>query len=427
MLCDDTENRLVALEKYQKSVSDADNAINEVANQPKDSGKEVVLQKLSLVKGPIEEKLTRAKNSASDLNTVFDGCTEELTRQQMAALVDRAENLKKELTEELTHLDYNEAKMQDFCKQISDLKKESSRLSTDFEELGQPARDLESLNSQLVKIEDFLNDVGKERSNLDKLRCDLDGFEHFGNLSEKESARSEIDSLNSSLDSLADRGRDRRSEIGSLRENLQELLSDIDQTRGEVEELMVSPVLQQAVSSDIAELRQQQNDMKAFKTSLQPLSDRVEKLKGYGNELVKTASPGTDVSKLELEVDKLGSTWNELKMRMAGKEQKLDASLMGLGNYKDALNALVGWLEDTEDVVNSQKHPSQDYKVVRAQLQEQKLLLKMIDDKRPSVDSVLSSAEQVRSLTDDPHEQNQLHNETEDVANRYSLNIVLCL
>lgn len=47
--------------------------------------------------------------------------------------------------------------------------------------------------------------------------------------------------------------------------------------------------------------------------------------------------------------------------------------LLQSGKFAEALAGLEKWLADTEDMVNNQKPPSADYKVVKAQLQEQKV------------------------------------------------------
>ncbi len=46
---------------------------------------------------------------------------------------------------------------------------------------------------------------------------------------------------------------------------------------------------------------------------------------------------------------------------------------------------MMGWLGDTEGMVAAQKPPSTDYKVVKAQVAEQKFLQRMIDDRAGSV------------------------------------------
>ena len=67
------------------------------------------------------------------------------------------------------------------------------------------------------------------------------------------------------------------------------------------------------------------------------------------------------------------------------QERKLDTALLQSGKFKDALVSLMDWLGETEDMVASQKAPSIDYKVVKAQVAEQKFLQRMLDDRAGSV------------------------------------------
>jgi len=59
------------------------------------------------------------------------------------------------------------------------------------------------------------------------------------------------------------------------------------------------------------------------------------------------------------------------------REHNLDNALLQAGKFNDALDSLLSWLKETEDMVQNQKSPSTDYKVVKAQLQEQKVSILM--------------------------------------------------
>lgn len=60
---------------------------------------------------------------------------------------------------------------------------------------------------------------------------------------------------------------------------------------------------------------------------------------------------------------------------MNERDRKLDVGLLQSGKFQEALAGLAKWLTDTEEMVANQKPPSADYKVVKAQLQEQKVLI----------------------------------------------------
>jgi len=58
---------------------------------------------------------------------------------------------------------------------------------------------------------------------------------------------------------------------------------------------------------------------------------------------------------------------------MNERDRRLDVGLLQSGKFQEALDGLAKWLTDTEEMVANQKPPSADYKVVKAQLQEQKV------------------------------------------------------
>lgn len=58
---------------------------------------------------------------------------------------------------------------------------------------------------------------------------------------------------------------------------------------------------------------------------------------------------------------------------MNERDRKLDVGLLQSGKFQEALEGLSKWLSDTEEMVANQRPPSADYKVVKAQLQEQKV------------------------------------------------------
>lgn len=55
------------------------------------------------------------------------------------------------------------------------------------------------------------------------------------------------------------------------------------------------------------------------------------------------------------------------------RDRKLDTALLQTGKFKDALLSIMDWLGETEEMVTNQKPPSVEYKVTKAQMQEQKV------------------------------------------------------
>lgn len=60
-------------------------------------------------------------------------------------------------------------------------------------------------------------------------------------------------------------------------------------------------------------------------------------------------------------------------LQIAERSAQLHEALLHCGRFQDALESLLNWLTDTEELVANQKPPSAEFKVVKAQIQEQKV------------------------------------------------------
>ncbi|XP_060776821.1 microtubule-actin cross-linking factor 1, isoforms 6/7 [Neoarius graeffei] len=58
-------------------------------------------------------------------------------------------------------------------------------------------------------------------------------------------------------------------------------------------------------------------------------------------------------------------------------------------NFKQNLQTLLTWVCEIEELMANQKPPSSEYKVVKAQLQEQKLLQRLLEDRRSSMETMM--------------------------------------
>ncbi|KAL2084634.1 hypothetical protein ACEWY4_020152 [Coilia grayii] len=58
--------------------------------------------------------------------------------------------------------------------------------------------------------------------------------------------------------------------------------------------------------------------------------------------------------------------------------------------FQQNLDALLTWVSEIEELTANQKPPSSEFKVVKAQLQEQKLLQRLLEDRKPSMEMMMS-------------------------------------
>lgn len=97
----------------------------------------------------------------------------------------------------------------------------------------------------------------------------------------------------------------------------------------------------------------------------------------------------------------------------------MDAALIQSGKFQEALDGLAKWLTDTEEMVANQKPPSADYKVVKAQLQEQKFLKKMLTDRQTSMQDLFQTGSEIAKEAD-PAERKAIEKQLKNLIGRFN-------
>jgi len=85
---------------------------------------------------------------------------------------------------------------------------------------------------------------------------------------------------------------------------------------------------------------------------------------------------------------------------VAQRAAQLQEALLHCGRFQDALESLLSWMVDTEELMANQKPPSAEFKVVKAQIQEQKLLQRLLDDRRSTVDVIKREGEKIAAAAE---------------------------
>ncbi|CAG2058638.1 unnamed protein product, partial [Timema podura] len=174
-----------------------------------------------------------------------------------------------------------------------------------------------------------------------------------------------------------------------------------------------------AVSSEVEGIKTQQQDFRSFeKTHIEPLSHQIEGCNRLGQGLIQSAAGGVNTASLEKDLEKMNDKWNDLKGRLNERGRKLDVGLLQSGKFQEALDGLAKWLADTEEMVANQKPPSADYKVVKAQLQEQKFLKKMLLDRQNSMSSLFAMGNEVAAAAD-PVEKKAIERQLKELMLRF--------
>ncbi|KAL7980630.1 hypothetical protein Chor_001784 [Crotalus horridus] len=108
------------------------------------------------------------------------------------------------------------------------------------------------------------------------------------------------------------------------------------------------------------------------KEQVDPLQLKLQQVNRLGQGLVQSAGKNCDVQGLEHDMEEIHTRWNTLNKKVAQRIAQLQEALLHCGKFQDALEPLLSWLADTEELISNQKPPSTEYKVVKAQIQEQK-------------------------------------------------------
>ncbi|XP_069477977.1 microtubule-actin cross-linking factor 1, isoforms 6/7-like [Ambystoma mexicanum] len=81
--------------------------------------------------------------------------------------------------------------------------------------------------------------------------------------------------------------------------------------------------------------------------------------------------------------------WSNFNKKVAQRAISMPEDTWAADENQETMEALLSWLADMEELVANQKPPSSEVKVVKAQLQEQKLLQRLLEDRRPRVQRAL--------------------------------------
>uniref|UniRef100_A0AAX7SDY5 Microtubule actin crosslinking factor 1 n=1 Tax=Astatotilapia calliptera TaxID=8154 RepID=A0AAX7SDY5_ASTCA len=102
------------------------------------------------------------------------------------------------------------------------------------------------------------------------------------------------------------------------------------------------------------------------------------------------SSPASTIRSTKIDTDMLWSFVKGTRSALALKDVSTDSE-----TFLQNLEALLKWVKEIEELTANQKPPSSEVKVVKAQLQEQKLLQRLLTDRRRSMTSMMSEGTQL--------------------------------
>merc|ERR1719188_1512758 len=175
-----------------------------------------------------------------------------------------------------------------------------------------------------------------------------------------------------------------------------------------------------AIGGDTDAIKQQQNEFKQFQRRVvESVGKEVEKCNRNGQGLIQSAASNVNTSQMEKDLEKMNELWNSLKQSVADRERKLDQALLQSGKFLEALKGLLSWMDEMDDMMANQKPPSSDYKVCRAQVQEQKFVAKLLNDRNKAIESLIKTGREIAASAD-PSERRKIESDISNLENRYA-------
>lgn len=281
-------------------------------------------------------------------------------------------------------------------------------------------RDLDVVNSQMDEIKLFIRKVDKAHDDVADLDRNCKDLIKQGYTSDTRGIKDQVDSLKKQLNKLDDKAKNRERDIDAMLNKLENFYDTYRATTKDLDYVISEEKAFKPVGVDVDTIKAQQQEFKQFKKqSVEPLGKQIDQVNKSGQGLIISAAPGISVGGLENDLDYMNAEYEALKEKLHDRERKLDIALLQCGKFQDALNGLLKWLEETEEMVANQKPPSGDCNVVKAQLQEQKFLKRLLQDRQGSMNSLFTMGAEVAANTD-ASEKAHIDRQLDDLMDRFN-------
>lgn len=336
------------------------------------------------------------------------------TEKEYEDVTEKIENCCSSLESRLQGVGEVQSHVRDIFSRLADLDDELDSLSP-------VGRDVDSLASQADALRGFL-------SRLSGLRTELEGHAvDCGNMLRREGSspdllalRRETEALSRQAGKLSERGQARLDQIDNAAGRVQDfyrLVAELQGLLGRAEDGLGA---QGIVGSEVETIKQQLQEFKAVeREQVDSIQPKLQHVNAVGQGLIQSAAKHTDTQALEHDLETTNLRWNSFNKRVAERIAQLQEALLHCGKFQDALEPLLSWLSDTEELVANQKPPSAEYRVVKAQIQEQKLLQRLLDDRRPTVEMIRAEGARI-AATADSQDRDKIQTQLQSLAERWT-------
>ncbi|CDQ72770.1 unnamed protein product [Oncorhynchus mykiss] len=303
---------------------------------------------------------------------------------------------------------------------VRDLFSRLADLDDELDSLSPVGRDADSLASQADAVRTFLARLATLRSELEGHGGDCTAMlRREGSSPDLLALRRETEALSRQAGKLAERGQARLEQIEAAAEKVGEFYAQVAELQGLLGRAEEGLNSQGVVGTEVETIKQQLHEFKAVeREQVDSIQPKLQHVNAVGQGLIQSAAKHTDTQALEHDLETTNLRWNSLNKRIAERIAQLQEALLHCGKFQDALEPLLSWLSDTEELVANQKPPSAEYRVVKAQIQEQKLLQRLLDDRRATVQMIQGEGERI-AATAETQDKDKIQKQLESLGVRW--------
>ncbi|XP_048681716.2 microtubule-actin cross-linking factor 1 isoform X13 [Caretta caretta] len=307
-----------------------------------------------------------------------------------------------------------------FNNHVREMFSQLADLDDELDSMGAIGRDIDSLQSQAEDVRTFLG-------RLQGLKSDIEASEEeCRHMLEDEGSpdllglKRELETLNKQCSKLTERGKNRQEQVETTLSRVEDFYDKLKELNHMASAAEENEALQWIVGTEVETIRQQLADFKMFqKEQVDPIQVKLQQVNGLGQGLIQSAGKNCDVQGLEHDMEEINARWNTLNKKVAQRITQLQEALLHCGKFQDALEPLLSWLVDTEELISNQKPPSAEYKVVKAQIQEQKLLQRLLDDRKATVEMIQAEGGRIAQSAE-PTDREKIVCQLESLENRWA-------
>ncbi|XP_029394922.1 dystonin isoform X2 [Mus pahari] len=346
----------------------------------------------------LKQQVDVAKRLAQDL--VVEAADSKGTSDvlsQAETLAEEHSELSQRVDEKCSFLETKLQGLGHFQNGIREMFSQFTEFDDELDGMAPVGRDAETLRNQKACMQTFLKKLEALMASNDSANrtCQM-------MLATEETSpdligvKRDLEALSKQCNKLLDRAKTREEQVDGATEKLAEFHRKLEEFSILLQKAEEHEESQGPVGTETETINQQLDVFKVFqKEEIEPLQVKQQDVNWLGQGLIQSAAANTCTQGLERDLDSVNARWKTLNKKVAQRTSQLQEALLHCGRFQDALESLLSWMADTEELVANQKPPSAEFKVVKAQIQEQKLLQRLLEDRKSTVEVIKREGEKI--------------------------------